>query len=95
MAPQAKVRFWRDSNGVEVDWVIEVAGQFIPIEVKWSGLPKASHGKSLLIFMKEYDCPVGGFVISRTAKASLLAERVEALPWRELLHICELAASLE
>src|SRR3989338_4973890 len=31
----AKVRFWRDPDGPEVDWVIDNDGCYTPLEVKW------------------------------------------------------------
>jgi len=34
------LKYWRDPAGPEVDWVIEVNNSYIPIEVKWTDLPK-------------------------------------------------------
>src|SRR5207302_1251081 len=32
----ARLRFWRDPEGPEVDWVLEHHGRYVPIEVKWT-----------------------------------------------------------
>ena len=34
-----RLRFWRDPDGPEVDWVIEAEDRLIPIEVKWTENP--------------------------------------------------------
>jgi uncharacterized protein len=33
------IRFWRDPDGPEVDWVVEGRGVLVPVEVKWTDTP--------------------------------------------------------
>lgn len=49
-----RVNFWRSKSQAEVDFVIEKAGEIIPIEVKYSPLGKKVIGKSLFSFINKY-----------------------------------------
>ena len=33
---RSQVMFWRDADGLEVDWIVERNDKYIPIEVKWT-----------------------------------------------------------
>ena len=83
-APQAKLRYWRDHAGPEVDYVIEYNRQYIPIEVKWTSTPKKEHAKHLITFMQEYDCVKPAYIICRTPRAVQINEQVIAIPWQVL-----------
>lgn len=82
--PSAKLKYWRDHAGPEVDYVIDLQDRYCPIEVKWAETPKVSHAKHLLTFMQEYPTTQYGYIICRTPRAMLLADTVIALPWQEL-----------
>jgi predicted AAA+ superfamily ATPase len=82
--PAARVRFWRDPEGPEVDWVLEHQGAFVPIEVKWTDHPKGGDAKHLMTFMAEYPEARRAFVVCRTPRAMTLADNVTALPWEVL-----------
>ncbi len=88
-APEAKVKFWLDSNGLEIDWVIEYRGQYLPIEVKWTDRPDRSMCKACEIFISEYDCPVGGVIVCQTPMDMKLSEHVLGLSWKNLTDVCE------
>lgn len=83
---QAKVHFWRDMNGPEVDWVIALAGQYLPIEVKWTTKPLQSHANHLNLFIEEYSCKKG-FIVCRVPYRQKISKYVEAIPWQELPEI--------
>lgn len=57
--PIAHLYYWRDQNGIEVDWVLEIDQKIIPIEVKWTAHPRPAELSHLRIFMKEYQCSIG------------------------------------
>jgi uncharacterized protein len=81
--PGAKLRFWRDPGGPEVDWVVEHHGRLTPIEVKWSERPTASDARHLEVFLDEY----GGnkaFILCRAPQALAISARTTALPWATL-----------
>lgn len=80
----AKIRFWRDPDGPEVDWVIEDEGEFVPIEVKWTEQPTAADIRHLEVFLDEYPTAKEGFVICRTPRKLRLSQRIVALPWHSL-----------
>lgn len=87
--PEAKVKFWLDSNGLEIDWVVEYRKQYLPIEVKWTDHPDKSMSKACEIFIHEYDCPAGGFVICQTPLDIQLSEHVVGISWKNLTDVCE------
>jgi len=87
LQPQGKLRFWRDHAGPEVDYVIEMGKQYIPIEVKWTDSPKVHDVKHLVKFMSEYPCQELGYIICRCDRPLLLQNNILALPWKQLDNI--------
>ncbi|MCB1118974.1 MAG: DUF4143 domain-containing protein, partial [Chlamydiia bacterium] len=83
-APEIKVRYWRDTAGPEVDYVIDWGKEYIPVEVKYSEAPQKRDARHLETFLSEYSEATDGFVICRTPHAYRLSDRVIALPWQEL-----------
>ena len=82
-APEARLRFWRDPDGPEVDWVLEHDGSYLPIEVKLTDRPTAKDARHLLVFMQEYKAK-GGLVVCATPRAIRLTRNVTAIPWQDL-----------
>jgi hypothetical protein len=84
------VCFWKSSDGIEIDIVIEVGGRLHGIEVKANSTPVPSMAGTLLGWRKLLGREAG-----RTAIACDGAERVslgpdvEALPWRQVGQFCE------
>jgi predicted AAA+ superfamily ATPase len=39
-----RLRFWRDPDGPEVDWVVEGSDRLLPVEVKWSATSPCQMG---------------------------------------------------
>lgn len=87
-SPRGRLQFWRDANGPEVDWVIEHAGEFLPIEVKLTDRPSASQIKHLLLFMQEYPAQKG-YLVCRIPYRQYLSKQIEAIPWQEIPLIVE------
>jgi len=85
-APRARVRFWRDPDGPEVDWVIEHQGKYLPIEVKLSALPVERDSRHLRVFMKEYRAR-RGWIVCTTPRPMVVAPGVTAVPWQDLPSI--------
>lgn len=82
--PIAKIRFWRDPEGPEVDWVIDKNGAYIPIEVKWTENPSSSDIRHLEIFLSEYPSAGQGYVVCQVPRKAKLGDRVFALPWQDI-----------
>lgn len=86
-SPHIKIKYWRDTAGPEVDFVIDNANQYIPIEVKWSDRPTASDAKHLQKFMEEYPKTKEAYVVCRTPRRYKIRDNIIALPWQELKTI--------
>ncbi len=83
--PRAQLYFWRDRNGIEVDWVIKRHTQLIPIEVKWTDMPTENDLKHLKIFMREYGVSQA-YVVCRTPYR-LEQKGIVILPWQNVGEI--------
>ncbi len=81
---RARVYFWRDANGPEVDWVLETEGSYIPIEVKWTNNPTNADIKHLELFSQEYEETTTAYVVCQVPRKIKLAHNIYALPWQEI-----------
>ncbi len=91
-SPGTTIRYWRDPDGPEVDWVIEKKNAYIPIEVKWTDAPTIKDARHLQTFLNEYDQATIGFIVCQTPQKMKLTDRIYALPWQQLeeAFICNL-----
>jgi uncharacterized protein len=77
-----KINYWRTSGGAEVDCVIDLGAEVIPIEIKSSAKIGAGELKGLKNFLKEYSrIAKVGYVITTGERKEKLAENIIALPW--------------
>jgi predicted AAA+ superfamily ATPase len=76
------IRFWRDPDGPEVDWVIDHEGLYTPVEVKWTDTPRPSDIRHLDVFLAEYPTARVGYLVCRVPRKTKLSDRVVALPWQ-------------
>ncbi len=83
ISPNIKIRHWRDSAGPEVDYVIDQAQTYIPIEVKWTDKPNSQDAKNIKKFIEEYEVKLG-FIVCRTPRRYKITENIIALPWEEI-----------
>ncbi|MCH9770453.1 MAG: AAA family ATPase [Gammaproteobacteria bacterium] len=89
ISPHIKIKYWRDSAGPEIDYVIDIAQRFIPIEVKWSQAPKAKDARHLARFLAEYPQAEEGYIICRTPARYKVSENITAIPWQEIYVLLE------
>jgi predicted AAA+ superfamily ATPase len=80
----ARVLFWRDPDGPEVDWLVEREGELIPVEAKLTDTPDVRDARHVEVFLREYPEAKRGYLVCRVPRAVKLSERVTALPWQEL-----------
>lgn len=79
-----QLRFWRDPDGPEVDWVIDAENAYTPVEVKWTESPSSKDVKHLQVFLSEYKTSKTAYLVCQTPRRVKLADRVFALPWQEI-----------
>jgi predicted AAA+ superfamily ATPase len=84
--PRARVRFWRDPDGPEVDWVVEHRGKYLPIEAKLSGRPTERQTRHLHVFMKEYRTR-RGVIVCTAPRPMAVSKGITAVSWRTLPSI--------
>ncbi len=83
-SPHIKIKYWRDSAGPEVDYVIDVSRTFYPVEVKWSDAPKEKDARHLIRFLNEYPEADKGYIICRTPRRYKVNDAVTAVPWQQM-----------
>jgi uncharacterized protein len=88
-SPQIKVRYWRDTAGPEIDYVLDMAHHYLPIEVKWTDKPDISDAKHLSKFMAENPQAKQAYIICRTPQRYKITRNIMALPWQEISSLFE------
>ncbi len=89
VSPQIKIKYWRDLAGPEVDFVLDIAHHYIPIEVKWSDKPSLTDARHLIKFSQDYEYIEQAYIICRTPTRYRITENIIALPWQEIPAIFE------
>ena len=74
----------RSKDGREIDYLVELNGELIPIEVKWTDRPSQNDARHLSAFLKENQEAQQAYVICRCPRPQKLIEGVTALPWQNL-----------
>ena len=79
-----RIKFWKDTSGAEIDWIIEKTDSVLPIEVKWTSSPKISDAKHLQALMNEMPQIKQSAIICRVERPIKLSDKVTAYPWTHL-----------
>jgi predicted AAA+ superfamily ATPase len=83
---RAELSYWRTTVGEEVDFVIEVGGRLIPIEVRATTRPGFGDIAHLRTFRAEYGRKArSGLLLHGGSKVEWLAPDVLAAPWWRVL----------
>ena len=90
-AAPLKLRFWRDPDGPEVDWIVVGDERWLPVEVKWSEAPAERDTRHLQTFLREYPKAREGFVVCRTPRRFKITPKITAVPWQEIHSLVELS----
>lgn len=79
---EGRLSYYRTKTGVEVDFIVELRGKLIPLEVKWTDRPDATDARHLRGFLDEHKktAPVG-YVVCRCPRPLQLAPNIRAIPW--------------
>ncbi len=94
LKPNMEIRFWRNKQGDEIDFVVLKDRKPYLVEVK-SSLPSAEIPKAFTVFLKNYPETAGCMVVSAslTAKSELMGKKVNFCTFEDFLP--RLAAELE
>ncbi|OGO92800.1 MAG: hypothetical protein A3F10_04690 [Coxiella sp. RIFCSPHIGHO2_12_FULL_42_15] len=84
-----KVRYWRDTAGPEIDFVLDIAQRYIPIEVKWSDKPDLHDARHIKKFIDEYKNIEKAYIICKTPHRYKINGHILALPWQEIYSLFE------
>lgn len=85
-SPRPDILTWRTVSGLEVDFVIEAPGRWIPVEVKAATRVHASDARGVEAFVSEYpeEAPFG-VVLHTGEEAAMLSGKTAALPLSRFL----------
>jgi predicted AAA+ superfamily ATPase len=83
-AGAGNLSYFRTKDGAEVDYVVELPGRAMAIEVKWTDRPSLRDVTSLVSFLRDHPQVREGFVICRSPRPARLSESIVALPWQYL-----------
>lgn len=89
-APHFRLQYWRDHNGPEIDYVIDMHNYYLPIEVKWTEHPTPQDCRYLERFISEYHCAPFGYIVCRVPRERKMTDRIIALPWQALPNIMDI-----
>lgn len=74
--------YWRTKGGAEVDCILDLGNEVIPIEIKATTNIARSDIRGLQSFLDEYkDVAKRGYVITFGGKKEKLSEQITAIPW--------------
>lgn len=80
-----RVYFWRTAAGTEVDFVVDIGGRLVPIEVKLSATPRPAMAASVKAFRRDMgDAALPGYVAHPGDIRLPLGSGVTALPFADL-----------
>jgi predicted AAA+ superfamily ATPase len=80
-----KVCYWRTSGGAEVDCVIDLGHEVIPIEIKASRKVAPSELKGLFNFLDDYTSAAKkGYVVTLGERPEKISDKITAIPWQYL-----------
>ncbi len=82
---EPRVYFWRTSAGLEVDFIIELSGRLVPLEVKLSATPRPSMASGIRSFQQDLGSQASaGYVVHPGDVRLPLGSQALALPFFDL-----------
>ncbi len=77
-----EIHYLRTRDGFEIDYIIEMEGRLIPVEVKWTEKPHISDCRHIIKFLEENPKKTDkGYIICRCPRPLQLHKKIVALPW--------------
>ena len=86
----AKICFWRTKDKAEVDFVVDVGKEIIPVEVKYKKMASIEIKRSLRSFIEKY-APQKAFVVnlSLEAEANFRGTKIHIIPFYKIASAVE------
>lgn len=82
---EPRVYFWRTSAGAEVDFIVEIGGRLVPLEVKLSATPRPSMAAAIRSFQRDLGSQASaGYVVHPGDTRLPLGSKALALPFSDL-----------
>lgn len=83
---RSEVNFWRSHDGLEVDLLVPVRGQILPVEIKLTATPTAAHLRPIERFraLAGEQRTLPGLLVCRVERPRELPGGHLALPWQRL-----------
>ena len=84
----ATINFWRTKSQAEVDFIIDLGGEIIPVEAKFKNFEKPKIEKSLQSFIKKYS-PAQAFVVNKNLEQQIIYKntKIKFIPFWEVSGI--------
>ncbi len=82
----AEIHYWRTKDKAEVDFVVDMGMELLPIEVKFSSVHNDTVGRSLHNFIARYS-PKESYIVNLSGYAETIVRttKVRWIPWWELM----------
>ncbi len=79
-----RLRYWRDYQGREIDWVLETGGEWIPIEAKWGESLRGRDLRHLDYFLRTYNKKARkGYIVSTGPRDRKIRDDLGVLSFRD------------
>ena len=79
---QGKLFHYRTKAGAEIDFIVELNGLLIPLEVKWTEHPSAKDARHIVEFISDMQGKAEeGYIVCRCSRAMQIHDRVKAIPY--------------
>ncbi|MDH5467642.1 MAG: ATP-binding protein [Candidatus Aminicenantes bacterium] len=84
----ASIHFWRTGDGAEVDFVVDLVRELVPIEVKWASLKRAAVSRSLRNFILQYR-PAKSYIVNISLRETITIgkTKIHFIPFHELMGL--------
>lgn len=78
---KGKLSYLRAKSGMEIDFILELENETIPIEVKWTETPSSSDARHIRAFLDEIPDASRGYIVCRCPYPQAITSRITAIPW--------------
>lgn len=87
----ATLHYWRTKDKAEVDFVVNLGKELLPIEVKYKAMKQAELTRSLRNFIEKYN-PKRALVVNLSLEKTIAIKETEVmlLPFWKLFHQAEI-----